>query len=117
MAQTKRIPREQLHAYFDDFTKRFLRDSSPEAVDIEVLELESGDEVVSVGAHLVGITYEPRTNVLEVEMETGDHREYNPEAVWVVEETDGFVNAFEVVRTDGAREVISVKRAGTRHIG
>ena len=117
MSQTKRIPREQLHEYFDEFTRRFLRDSSPEVVAIELIEPELGDQVVAAGARLHGITYEERTNVLEIETQTGDHRDYNPEAVWVIEEPDGFVDAFEVVRADGKREVISVKRAGARRIG
>ena len=33
----KQIPRKGLAAYFDAFTKRFLRDGSPEAVDVEVV--------------------------------------------------------------------------------
>jgi hypothetical protein len=116
MSQTKRIPREQLRAYFDEFTKRFLRDASPEAVGIEVLDPERGDEVVTVGAPLVGITYEPGANVLEIEMESGDHRDISPAEVWVIEEPNGFVNSFEVVRADGSREVISVRRAASRRI-
>jgi hypothetical protein len=116
MSQTKRIPREQLHSYFDEFTKRFLRGSSPEAVDVELIEPELGYHAVAVGTPLRGITYEERTNTLEIEMETGDHRDYKPEAVWVIEEPDGFVDAFEVVRADGTREVISVKRARSRRI-
>jgi hypothetical protein len=116
MSQTKRIPREQLYVYFGDFTKRFLQDSSPEAVDVELIEPELGDQTVTIGTHLLGITYEDRTNTLEIEMETGDHRDYNPEAVWVVEEPDGFVNAFEIVNADGRREVVSVKRVRSRRI-
>jgi len=37
MSATIRIPRDRLARYFDAFTKRFLKDGSPEAVDVEVL--------------------------------------------------------------------------------
>jgi len=116
MSQTKRLPREQLFTYFDDFTKRFLRDSSREAVDVQLIEPTLGDQAVTVGTRLLGITYEDRTNTLEIEMETGDHRDYNPEAVWVIEEPDSFVDALEIVSADGTREVIGVKRATSRRI-
>jgi len=35
MSATIRIPRDRLARYFDAFTKRFLKDGSPEAVDVE----------------------------------------------------------------------------------
>jgi hypothetical protein len=116
MPETKQVPRERLHTYFEEFTKRFLRDESPEVVDVEVIEPEFGDQVLTAGARLLGITFEPRKNSLEIMLETGDHRDLNPQEVWVVEEPDGFVSAVEVVRDDGSREVLSVKRVGARRI-
>ena len=38
MPMTARVPRESMMEYFDRFTKRFLRDGSPEAADVEVVE-------------------------------------------------------------------------------
>ena len=38
MAVTIRIPNERLFEYFDAFTKRFLRDGSPEAVEAWMVE-------------------------------------------------------------------------------
>jgi hypothetical protein len=116
MSGTTRIPRERLAAYFDAFTKRFLRDGSPEAVDVEVLAPDWGDQYAAHGARLIGITYDSPTNALEFELESGDHRVYEPREVWTVEEPDGFVSAVEVVRPDGVREIVSVKRVGLRRI-
>ena len=56
MSVTTRIPREQLKEYFDAFTKRFLRDGSPEAVDVEVLEPDWGAQILAEGARLMGVT-------------------------------------------------------------
>lgn len=114
MSVTTRIPQDQLKQYFDTFTKRFLQDGSPEAVDVEVLEPELGDQHALQGARLIGITYDPRSNALELELDSGDHRVYAPEAVWVLEEADGFISALEVVAPDGTREVVSIKRVGLR---
>jgi hypothetical protein len=116
MSETKLIERSQLQRYFDDFTKRFLREFAPRAVDVELLEAELGDQTETAGARLLGITYEPRTNVLELALEMGDHRDFDPREVWVVEEEDGFISAFEIVSANGLREVITVKRVGLRRL-
>src|SRR3954467_2069345 len=114
MAMTKAVPRERLEAYCDEFTKRFLRDESPEAVDVEVLEPDLGEQVMAQGVRLLGITYDRHNNSLEFALESGDHRIVEPAEVWTIEEEDGFINAVEVVHSDGAREVVSVKRVGLR---
>ena len=114
MAITKGIPHEQLEDYFARFTMRFLKDGSPEAVDVEVLEPDLGDQVSVQGARLLGITYDRKSNSLEFELDTGDHRVIEPQEVWTIEEEDGFLSAVEVVHSDGTREVVSVKRVGLR---
>lgn len=114
MSATRRILHDRLAEYFDAFTKRFLRDESPEAVDVEVIGTELGDQFAVHGVRLIGITYDPRDDSLELELEPGDHRVYQPQEVWVTEEPDGFVSALEVVRRDGTRDMVSVKRVGLR---
>jgi hypothetical protein len=116
MSVTTKIPAEQLAEYFERFTKRFLRDGSPEAVDVEVLEPEWGDQRAVEGVRLLGITYDYKVNSLEFELEPGDHRVYSPQEVWTIEEDDGFVSAIEVVRPDSTREIVSVRRVGLRRL-
>ena len=116
MAVTIRIPNERLFEYFDAFTKRFLRDGSPEAVEAWMVEPEWGFAQPLEGARLLGITYDKKKYSLEFEVDSGDHRSLGPGEVWVMEESDGFVSAVEVVRRDGTREVVSVKRVGLRRL-
>jgi hypothetical protein len=116
MAVTKGIPHDQLEEYFAEFTRRFLKDGSPEAVDVEVLEPDWGDQVAIQGARLLGITYDPKADALEFELDAGDHRIVEPQEVWIIEEADGFLQAVEVVHADGTREVVSVKRVGLRRL-
>jgi hypothetical protein len=59
-----------------------------------------------------GISYEPKENVLEVELESGDVRTVHPKAVWVIEEDNGFVSGMEIVRDDDSRELIRIRRQG-----
>ena len=114
MAVTKAIPTDELEPYFAEFTRRFLKDDSPEAADVEVVDAELGDLTVAQGARLLGITYEPPTHSLEFEFDVGDHRVLDPHEVWTMEEPDGFLNSVGVVHGDGTRDVVNIRRVGLR---
>ena len=114
MATTTMIPLDRLEDYFTEFTKRFLRDGTNDAVDVEVLNPDLGDQYIAEGARLLGVTYEPAENVLEFELDAGDHRILEPREVWAVEEKDGFVSSIEVVRKDSTKEIVKVHREGSR---
>jgi hypothetical protein len=116
MAVTTRVPPDRLFEYFDEFTKRFLRDGSPEAAEAWVVEPEWGMAQPLGGARLLGITYDRKKHSLEFALDSGDHRSIGPGEVWVVEESDRFISAIEVVRPDGGREVVTVKRVGLRRL-
>ena len=110
--ETIRVPNDQLKGYFDKFTRHFLLRESTNAVDVEVLSPDWGDQFAAEGAHLYGITYDPKDNALEFEFEGGDHRVMKPKEVWIAEEFDGFIKAIEIVKGDGTRDVARVHRLG-----
>jgi hypothetical protein len=110
--ETTRVPNDQLEDYFNRFTRHFLLRESTNRVDVEVLSMDWGDQFEAEGAHVFGITYDPKENALEFELEGGDHRIEKPKEVWTAEEIDGFVKAIEVVREDGTKEVARVNRLG-----
>ena len=114
MSQTKRIPQEKLSRYLDDFSRRFLMDGSPEAVDIELIGPQYGDQFFAEGARLLGVDYDPHTNALEIGLDSGDRRVYDPREVWTIEEPDGFISSMEIVTADGTRHVLTIKRVGLR---
>ena len=112
MQSTKRVSPERMQEYFETFNKRFLNNESTDVVDVEVVSKELGDQIANEGAHLIGITYDPGSKALEVELESGDLRSYQPKEVWTIEENDGFIRAIEIVRDDDTREIVHVRRLG-----
>ena len=110
MPETKRIAPDQLTTYFDAFSKRFLMGDSPETADVELLSPDVGDQPVASKVRLLGVDYDPHTNALELELASGDHRAFNPREVWTVEDADGFISSLQIVREDGAREVVNISR-------
>jgi hypothetical protein len=113
MSETRRIPADQLTRYFDAFSKRFLMAGSPGAADIEVVSTDLGDQRLASGARLLGVDYDPHTNALEIELDSGEHRAYQPREVWAIEESDGFISGLQIIRGDGAREVVQMRRSGS----
>jgi len=111
---TRKIPRHQLETYFDKFSKHFLIHESTNAVDVELVAPQWGDQFEDKGVHLRGITYDPKDDAMEFELEGGDHRILHPKEVWAVEEEDGFVKSIEVVAPDDTREIVQINRLGVR---
>ena len=110
--QTTKIPNDQLESYFNRFTKHFLLAESTNRVDVEVLAPDWGAQFEAEGARVMGVTYEPKKNSLEFALENGDHRVEGVREVWTAEEPDGFVKTISVVRTDGTRDIVTIRRLG-----
>ena len=110
MRDTRRLSPNEIAAYFKRFTTRFLAYESTDVADVERVSSGLGDQVGATGAHLTGITYEPTTRSLEIELEAGDVRAFRPKEVWVLEDDDGFVRAIEIVLDDDSREIIQIRR-------
>lgn len=110
---TKQIPPKEWRTFFDRFTRQHLRDDVPETVTIEVASPETGDQVSAKDARLLGITYDPRSEALEVVLEGSDHLVFRPADIWVVEnEADGFLETVDLVRDDGTKEIMYLHRSG-----
>lgn len=110
MSETKRIARDQLTKYFDAFSKRFLMPESPDVADVEVVGSALGDQHLANNVRLLGVDYDPHTNAIELELESGDHRSFHPREVWAVEESDGFISSLQIVRDDGSKELVNISR-------
>jgi hypothetical protein len=112
MTTTKQLPRKEWKAYFERFTKKHLRDDRPESVTIELLSPDLGDQVEASALRLLGITFDPKSKALEILIENMDHLVFQPKEIWVMEEKDGFIPGMEVIRPDGTKEIMTVRRAG-----
>ena len=116
MPVTKQLPADRMQEIFDGFSRRFLRNDPSTVVDVELLGVNLGDQVQGQGVHLLGISYEPRTRALEVELESAGLRAYKPKEVWAIEEDDGFIRALQIVRDDDTKEIMRVRRQASGHV-
>ncbi len=112
MANTRQIPRNEWKQYFERLTRSFQANDAQETVTLEVLSPELGDQIQAQSTRLQGITYDPRSNALELWLEELDHLAFEPREIWVMEDEGGFVSAVEIKQGDGKSEILYVHRGG-----
>ena len=77
-------------------------------VEIEVAGLAIGDQIEQDWIPLLGISYDPRNDLIEILVEGLDHLIRNPREVWVEHGVAGLVS-MEVVDTDDVRQIIRLR--------
>ena len=112
MENTKQIPSGEWQTYFDKLSRVFLSDERPETVTVELLSPRMGDQIEAQAARLQGISYDPRSQALEVSMEGLDHLAFQPSEIWVIEQDGGFVSAVEIKQSDGQTQLLYLHRSG-----
>jgi hypothetical protein len=117
MGVTKQIPRSEWESYFDRYTREQLHGGSDAegevhaAAVIEVLSPSLGDQFEVTLIPVLGIDYDPKSNAFEMALEGVDHLAFDPVEISVVEEDDGFISALEIVRADGTKEIVQLRRS------
>jgi hypothetical protein len=112
MGTTKQVPRSEWKDYFDRFTRERLRSDAPEAATVEVMSPTLGDQFEVSAVRLLGLSYDPRSEDLEVLLENVDHLIFHPKEIWVLEGEPGFIATLEVIHPDDTKEIIYVRRSG-----
>jgi hypothetical protein len=72
---------------------------------IETASLKLGDQVAAEWLPLIGIAYEPKSDVIEIALEGLDHLINGPREVWLEDET-GDVSSIEIVDAADVRRII-----------
>jgi hypothetical protein len=112
MSTTKQLARTEWETYFDRFTRERLQSEAPGAATIEVVSPTLGDQLQVSAARLLGLTYDPKSEALEVLLENIDHLIFRPTEIWVVEAEPGFISTLEIIQSDGTKELIYFRRSG-----
>ncbi len=101
---TSKLEKPQWHDYFDGVTKAL----SGKRAEIEVNSLALGSQLQAEWVPLIGITYEPRSDMLEVALEGLDHLIRHPQELYV-ERDAATLKSLEVVDADGAHQIVRLR--------
>jgi len=103
---TREIAKEHLKDYFDHFSMIM----PTELVEIEVAGLDLGDQIEAEWAPMTGISYDPKDDVVVVELEDGkvQHSIRAPAEV-VVDEDDNGIHSISIRCGEGHLHVLRLK--------
>jgi hypothetical protein len=102
---TVKLDKAAWHKYFDQMTKSLLVGKQ---VEIEVTSLKIGDQIEQEWIQLLGITYDPKDDLIEVLVEGLDHLIPKPREVWVDHGVIGLAS-MEVIDADDVRQIIRLR--------
>ncbi len=101
---TQRIDKSEWADFFDGFTKAL----PGKRAEVEVASLDLGDQIAADWLPFVGITYDPKDDLIEIALEGLDHMIRRPQEVHVDYDVGSLIS-LEVVNGDGVREIIKLK--------
>jgi hypothetical protein len=101
---TVKLDKGAWHAYFDRISKLV----AGKQAEIEVASLKLGDQIEAEWVPLLGITYDPKNDLVEVLLEGLDHLIRNPRDIFVDQGPAG-LTSMEVIDTDDVRQIIRLR--------
>src|SRR5262245_65766922 len=105
MPNMRNIPKSEWRSFFDRMSKALLG----KWAEIEVAELDLGDQIVAEWIPLLGVTYDSQDDLLDVALDRLDHLIRRPREIIVDESPDGLAG-IAIVDAEGARQVVKLDR-------
>lgn len=100
----RNIPESEWRSFFDRMSKALLG----KWAEIEVAQLDLGDQIVAEWIPLLGVTYDSKDQLLDVALDRLDHLIRQPKEI-IVDETANGLASVAVVDGNGARQVVKFK--------
>jgi Family of unknown function (DUF5335) len=104
MSTMRNLPKTEWRGFFDRMSKPLLG----KWAEIEVAELDLGDQVIAEWVPLIGITYDSQDDLLDVALDRANRLIRHPREI-VVEEAEAGLASVAVVDADGARHIVRLK--------
>jgi len=103
---TTQLEQERWRSYFDHLSSVM----STQLAEIEVAALDIGDQIAAEWVPVNGVTYDPKDDILVVDLEGAQHVIRSPREVVVDEDNDG-IHSIIVVCAEQHRHIIHLKAA------
>jgi hypothetical protein len=103
---TRKLERTQWKGYFDKVSRHL--DDYTTSMLVTGLDLGAQPEIE--GLPLVGLTYDPDADTLDVIVPGLDHRIDHPRSIWVQEDDRGRLLSFAVTDDQGHEQIVATRR-------
>ena len=103
---TRTLPKSEWQSYCDRISKTL----EGKQAQVEIVGLALGDQKLAAkGVPLLGITYDPKDDLVEIALEGLDHLISRPREVAVNEGAEG-LESMEIVDADQARQIVKLSQ-------
>jgi Family of unknown function (DUF5335) len=79
-----------------------------EQAEIEVVSLALGDQIEAEWLPFLGITYDPKDDVVEIALEGVDHLIEHPREIYVDDNVNGIIS-LEIADAEGTRQIVKFR--------
>ena len=100
----RKLEKPQWRPFLDAISKLL----EAKEAEIEVASLKLGDQVQAEWLPLIGITYDPGDDVVEVALDGLDHLIYRPREIYL-DNGGGGLASLEIVDADGVRQIVKLR--------
>lgn len=101
---TVKLDKGAWHTYFDRISKSVLGKQA----EIEVASLNIGNQIEAEWVPLLGVTYDPKNDLVEVLLEGLDHLIRHPRDIYIDQGPAG-LTSMEVIDADDVRQIIRLR--------
>ena len=98
------VPRAEWTTFFDRMSKSLIG----KRAEIEVASLDLGDQITVEWLPMIGISYDPNDDLLDVTLDRFEHLIHHPQEI-VADEVDGSLASVAVVDADGTKQIVRMK--------
>jgi hypothetical protein len=100
----KKLEKPQWSVYFDLISKAL----GGKRAEIEVASLELGDQIEAQWLPFLGISYDPKDDIISLVLEGHDHLIHKPREVYI--EGEGLeLSSLEVINADSKRHIVLLR--------
>ena len=100
----RKLDKSEWNKFFDSMS----RPLENRQAEIEVASLAVGDQIEADWLPLIGITYDPKDDLLEVALEGVDHLIEKPREIHV-DDTGAELSSVEIVDRDGNTQIVRLR--------
>jgi hypothetical protein len=103
---TLKLEKAEWHPFFDRMSKALVG----KRAEIEIASLTLGDQIEAEWLPILGITYEPKTDTLEIALDGLDHLIEYPNEIYV-DATGIELRNIEIIDREGVAQIVRLRDA------
>jgi len=100
----RKLEKPEWHPFLEAVSKLL----EAKEAEIEVASLDVGDQVVAEWLPLLGITYDPKDDIVEVALDGVDHIIHQPREIYVDNGAQA-LTSIEIVDANGVKQIVKLK--------